>query len=119
MAEQKGASPMTRDFGRMLQTDHAAAKAKALPVAQTHGVGDTDALAPEAKSEARKLDRLSGAAFDHEFARYMVEDHKKDISDFEKQTRKGDRATADLARQTLPDLRKHLETAARLARSTG
>lgn len=117
MAEKGGASAGTRDFGRMLHTDHAAAKAKALPVAQAHGVSDTDAMAPEAKAEAMRLKRLHGAAFDREFARYMVKDHKKDISDFEKQATTGDAATAGLARDTLPDLRRHLEMAQKLSAS--
>ena len=115
MAERHGASPAARDFGRMLHEDHAAAKAKALPVAREHGVADTEEMASEAKAEARKLERLSGPAFDHEFGRYMVSDHRKDIADFEKAARHGDRATAALARETLPDLRKHLKTAQQLA----
>ncbi len=115
MAEQHGTSPRARDFGRMLHEDHASAKAKALPVAQSHGVSDTAEMAPEAKAEATKLAGLSGPAFDHEFARYMVRDHKKDIADFEKETRHGDAASAALARETLPDLRKHLKTAQQLA----
>ena len=117
MAEQHGASPGIRDFGRMLHEDHAAAKAKALPVARDHGVPDTAEMAPEAKAEARKLGRLSGPAFDREFARYMVTDHKKDIADFQKEARHGDRASAALARDTLPDLQKHLKTAQHLANS--
>jgi putative membrane protein len=115
LAEQHGSSPAVRDFGRMLHDDHAAAKAKALPVAQEHGVQDTAEMAPEAKAEAQKLERLSGPAFDREFARYMVSDHRKDIADFQEEARRGDRATAALARESLPDLRKHLKTAQQLA----
>lgn len=115
MAEANGASPGVRDFGKMLREDHAGAKQKALPVAQTHGVGDTSAMAPEAKAEERKLKGLHGRAFDQEFARYMVEDHKKDIADFEKQARSGDRATRALAQATLPALKHHLQTAQTLA----
>jgi putative membrane protein len=115
MAEKDGASAGTRDFGRMLYTDHSAAKAKALPVAKAHGVPDTDAMAPEAKAEALKLKHLHGGAFDSEFAHYMVEDHTKDISDFEKQAKMGDASTAALASATLPDLRRHLETAEKLS----
>ena len=115
MAQQHGASPAVRDFGQMLHDDHTAAKAKALAVAQQHGVADTSEMAPEAKAEAKKLEGLSGAAFDREFARYMVKDHTKDIADFEKQSKHGDRTTAALARETLPDLRKHLKTAQQLA----
>ena len=41
MAQANGASQGVRDFGKMLNEDHAAAKKKALPVAQAHGVNDT------------------------------------------------------------------------------
>lgn len=111
MAATQGASPGTRDFGRMLHDDHAAAKQKALPVAQAHGVPDTDAMAPEARAEQRRLERMHGRAFDREFARYMVGDHRKDIADFERAAHASDPPTAALARDTLPDLRKHLHTA--------
>jgi putative membrane protein len=114
MAQQKGASLAVRDFGRMLHDDHAAAKTKALAVAQQHGVPDTTNMAPEAKAEAKKLEGLSGTAFDREFASYMVKDHTKDIADFEKEAKSGDGSTAALARETLPDLRKHLSTAQKL-----
>jgi putative membrane protein len=115
MAEKDGAAPGTRDFGKMLYTDHSAAKIKALPVAKAHGVADTEAMAPEAKAEAVKLKHLHGAAFDSEFARYMVEDHTNDIADFEKEAKVGDASTAALARDTLPDLRRHLEVAQKLS----
>jgi putative membrane protein len=115
MAAQHGSSQAVRDYGQMLHDDHAAAKVKALSVAQSHGVADTSEMAPEAKAEAKKLEGMTGRAFDQEFAKYMVGDHRKDIADFEKQARQGDRATADLARATLPDLRKHLKTAQQLA----
>ncbi len=111
LAAANGQSQGVRDFGKMLHDDHAAAKQKALVVARAHGVADTDEMAPEAKAEERKLNGLHGEAFDHEFARYMVKDHKKDIAEFRKEERSGDTATADLARNTLPDLEKHLRTA--------
>jgi putative membrane protein len=115
LAEQHGSSVGIRDFGQMLHDDHTASKANVLPVAQAHGVADTSEMAPEANVEARKLSRLSGRAFDHEFARYMVADHEHDIADFEREVRQGDSATATLARETLPDLRKHLAMAQHLA----
>ena len=95
----------------MLTEDHAVAKQKALPVAQAHGVPDSSAMAPEAQAEARKLKGMHGQAFDREFARYMVKDHKKDIADFEKEARSDDHDSRALAEQTLPVLRRHLQTA--------
>ncbi len=116
MAAQRGASPGVRDFGQMLNTDHAKAKSEVVPIAQAHGLQPSDEMAPEAKVEANKLDGLSGRAFDTEFASYMVKDHRADIADFEKQSKVGDRQTADLARKQIPTLRKHLRTAEQLAR---
>ena len=72
-------------------------------------------MAPEARDEAAKLARLSGRAFDAEFARYMIEDHRKDIADFETEARGGGPVTRALATGTLPTLHKHLEIAERLA----
>jgi putative membrane protein len=64
------------------------------------------------RAEYARLGRMCGRAFDREFARYMTEDHSKDIAEFEKELASGDPADVRaLARQTLPDLRRHLETA--------
>lgn len=119
LAEQRAASPGVRDFGRSLQSDHAEARRQAVAVAQRMGVAPTERMAPEASAERRKLARLSGRAFDREFARYMVEDHRKDIRDFETQARGPEPQTAELARQTLPALRKHLDMARSLAAPRG
>jgi len=78
------------------------------------GVRPTTAIAPDAKAEARKLDRLSGPAFDKAFATFMVAAHKKAISDYEEEANQHSQA-AELARQTLPTLHKHLDMAASLA----
>ena len=116
MAEKSGATDGVRTFGQTLSTDHAKAKANALPVAKAHGVAATTAVKPEAKAEMDKLSKLSGAAFDREFVSYMIKDHKKDIAEFQEQARSGDRSTAALAKKTLPDLQKHLAMAQKLMR---
>jgi putative membrane protein len=115
LAAAKGASPGVRDFGRMLSRDHAQAREQVLPLAQRLGIRATDAMAPEARAEERKLNRLSGRAFDREFARYMVQDHRKDIDEFQRQARTGGGQTRRLAEQTLPTLRHHLDVARGLA----
>ena len=56
-----------------------------------------------------------GEKFDHEFAKAMVEDHKNDIREFEKEAKKKNDPAADFANETLPTLRKHLEMAQSLA----
>jgi putative membrane protein len=112
LAAARGQSRQVREFGAMLERDHSAARRQAAPLARRHHVQVTNAMADEAKAEYAKLQHLRGVAFDREFGRYMVEDHRKDIADFEKETRSGDPADVRrLAQQTLPTLRKHLSTA--------
>src|SRR4051812_5577693 len=96
----------------MLVRDHRRAKLQAVPVARRHHLPVSAAMAPEARAERARLQRMHGVAFDREFARYMVEDHRKDIAEFEKEVASRDPADVRaLARQTLPALRKHLATA--------
>ena len=111
LAVKRGGSPAVRTFGQMLHTDHAQAKQQAVAAARREHVAVPSTMMPEAKAEYAKLQRMSGNAFDREFARYMVNDHKKDIAKFEQQAKTGDRIAATLARQTLPTLRKHLAMA--------
>jgi putative membrane protein len=111
LISQRGSSPAVRDFGNTLVSDHSQAKSQVADLAHRMRVPTTNAMMPEARSEEAKLRRLRGAAFDREVRRYMINDHQKDIAKFRAQARSGDRRTADLARQQLPVLEKHLHIA--------
>jgi putative membrane protein len=112
LAAKQGTSAKVRSFGAMLERDHTQARAQAVAIARRHKVPLTDAMSDEAQTEFAVLQRLRGGAFDREFGRYMVEDHKKDIADFEKEAASGDPADVKaLARKTLPTLRKHFKAA--------
>ncbi len=114
LAQQKGAAQGVKDLGTMLVTDHGAHKTTLATLAGQTGVATTDDLKAEAKTEETKLNGLSGAAFDKEFVRATVEDHKKDIAAYEKEA-KGTGPVAEMAQTTLATLKKHLETAQKLA----
>jgi hypothetical protein len=62
------------------------------------------------KADYDRMSKLSGAQFDKAFATHMVSDHKKDIKEYEKAAKKKD-AAGSYATETLPPLRKHLDTA--------
>ena len=110
LAQQKGGSQGVKDFGRMLEMDHGMHKDKDVALASKLGVGPTDDVPAMAKMDKHKLEGLSGAKFDREFIKGMIKDHKKDISEYEKQAKtKG--VTAQFANETLPTLKKHLQTA--------
>ena len=115
LAHTKGSTAAVRDFGATLERDHGKAKTMAAATARSKRVAVPSAMKPEATEEYAKLSKLSGKAFDAEFKRTMIMDHEKDIAMFEEQTKSPDTATAQLAKQTLPDLRKHLEMARALS----
>lgn len=110
LAADKGQSAGTKSFGQTLVKDHTKAKQQVAAVDRSMGVSPTEDMMPEAQTEYTKLQSMSGTAFDREFASYMVNDHKKDISDFEAQAKATDQ-TGPLAEKQLPTLRKHLKLA--------
>jgi putative membrane protein len=117
IAQDRGDSQGVKDFGAMLVTDHSQGRDKAAQIAAGLGVSPPDGPSAGARLEQAKLMVLTGHSFDHEFAHYMLKDHKKDIADFKKEAR-GHGPTAELAQNTLPLLEKHLDTARDLEAKT-
>lgn len=111
MIQNRAASPQVRQFGVMLASDHSKGLAQAQQIASRMHLRIAATLTPEARAEQRRLQRLSGRAFDREVRRYMIEDHQKDIAKFQAQARSGDRATARYAAATVPVMRHHLQVA--------
>jgi len=118
LAQDKGQSDGVKSFGQMLATDHADANQKATEIANQIGVAPPSQPSKAQKATYDKLSRLSGAAFDRQFAREMVEDHKKDISKFQREAQKKNEV-GDFANQALPTLQKHLQAAEDLAGNKG
>src|SRR6478752_6602078 len=68
--------------------------------------------AGKAKAEHDRLSKLSGEQFDRVYMQLMVRDHRKDVSDFRKQsTSAKDADVKSFASQTLPTLEDHLKMA--------
>jgi putative membrane protein len=114
LAVQKASSTGVKRFGQTLVTDHSKAKTQAGAVAKRLGITPPDGPMDQAQAEYNKLSAMSGTAFDNEFVNYMVQDHQKDIGEFEDQAKSGDRTTAALAKRQLPTLEKHLKMATSL-----
>jgi putative membrane protein len=111
IAQAKGSTQGVKDLGTMLVNDHGAHKQQVAALAQQAGATVTDDVTDDAKALMTKLNGLSGSAFDKAFIDAAVEDHQKDIAKYEAQAKSADPQTAALANQTLPTLRKHLDTA--------
>lgn len=113
LAQQKGATQQAKSFGQILTNDHQANEQKANQVAKQIGVTPPTSPSAEQKSDFDRLSKLSGEAFDRQFAAMMVEGHRKNISEFRREARVNN-AVGQYAKQTLPTLEKHLRAAERL-----
>lgn len=118
LAQQNGQNDGVKSFGQMLQTDHGSANQKAIAVAKEIGVTSPSGPNDKQKKEYDRLAKMKGPTFDKAFAQHMVADHKKDVSEYEKEAKKKD-PVGQYANETLPVLRKHLETAESLNKSIG
>ena len=110
LAQQKGESDGVKTFGETLVTDHGDHLKKLEAASAEMGVSVPDGMSAKQKADHDKLSKLSGAKFDREFAKHMVTDHKKDIAKYQAEAKKTG-PLADLAKQTVPVLQKHLKMA--------
>lgn len=116
LAQDKSQNGDVKAFGQQLVKDHGDANSKATAVAKDIGVTAPGEPNKKQKADYDKLSKLSGAAFDKQFASHMVADHKKDIAEYKADSKKKD-PTASYASDTLPTLQKHLEMAQSLTKS--
>ena len=116
LAVQKASSDQVKQFGQRMVDDHTKANDQLKQVAQQKNV--TLPTEPSAKDKATKarLEKLSGTDFDKAYMSDMVKDHKKDVAEFERESKSGkDDAVKSFAEQTLPTLREHLSQAQQIA----
>ena len=107
---EHGSSPAVKSLSQHLVNDHNAANKDLADLAKQKGMslpGD-DAKMAASMPFATK----TGDDFDKAFARSAVEDHKKDIAEFEKEASSGnDPDLKNWASKNLPTLRAHLAEA--------
>jgi putative membrane protein len=131
---QKAQNAQVKQFAQTLVDDHtkantelkqlAASKGCILPESQegissTTESADRTQVREKADSEShkehaamKKLQGLSGTEFDREFVKMAVNDHQKDIKEFEKASKNADDTELkSFAAKTLPTLREHLQQA--------
>jgi len=112
LAAQNAASDKVKQFGQRMVDDHSKANDELKSLAQAEGVTLPSQLDSKHEKEVQRLQKLSGAEFDHEYMKMMVGDHHKDVREFEHESRIGeDPEVKAFAEKTLPTLREHLKMA--------
>lgn len=115
LAVGRAASPAVKEFGTTMVADHTKAYEELAETAKGKGVAVPTEPTAAQKRTAARLEKLSGAAFDRDFAAVMVEDHKKAVSLFQHEATNGrDPDFKAWAAKTLPTLQQHLQMAQHL-----
>ena len=116
LATQRALDPAVKTFGARMVSDHTAAGEMLKSLADSKQMPLPDSVSAEEHDALGKLEGLNGTEFDKMYSQMMVKDHVTDISDFEKEAKKGaDTDVKAYAQQTLPTLRHHLMLANRLS----
>jgi putative membrane protein len=120
LAEQKAKDEAVKSFAQRIVQDHTKANDELQQIAQAKGVKMPDKEKWMQRHEMSKLQKLTGADFDREYAQHSVKDHEKDIKDFEKAASKvKDPDLKAWAEKQLPVLREHLAMAQKLPEANG
>jgi putative membrane protein len=112
LAQQRALSPDVKAFGAMMERDHSKAGDRLAAIAKDKNITVPSTIAPDMQKMAEGLQKKNGADFDKSYISMMVDDHKKDIKEFEKEAKTG--ADADIrafADSSLHMLRTHLDSA--------
>jgi putative membrane protein len=120
LAQSKAQNPEVKNLAEMIQKDHQQAQEKLQTIAQAHNVTlDTTPSWTQRRAQS-KLEKLSGAEFDQQYAKDMLEDHAADIKKFEKASQNiEDSDVKQYAQEILPKLQTHLQHTASAAKSAG
>jgi putative membrane protein len=120
LAQTKASNPAVKDFGAMMVKDHSAANVKLKALAASERVSLPDSPSMMEKASRTKLNMLSGDSFDKSYIKGMIDDHKEDINEFQKEVSEGkDPQAKAFASATLPTLQMHLQKIQSIAVSAG
>ena len=112
LATQNAQSEDVKQFGQRMVDDHTKAGDQLKQLAQQKGVSVPTELSAKDKAEKEHLSKLKGAKFDKAYMQHMVQDHKTDVAEFQKEANSGkDSDVKNWASQTLPTLQDHLKQA--------
>ena len=119
-AAQKASNPDVKQFAQKMVDDHSRANDELKNVASQKNVTLPTDLPPEEQQLRDRLQNMSGQEFDRTYMRHMVQDHVKDVAEFQREATRGqDSDVKQFASKTLPVLQQHLKMARQVASKVG
>jgi putative membrane protein len=116
LADTRAANDKVKAFARKLFKEHKSMMDGLNPYIAKQKLTPVSGAQKASQTEAERLSKLQGAAFDHAFLKRTIEDHEKALEFYEAESKLG--KNADLkayASGMLPRLRDHLQEAKILA----
>jgi len=120
LAQSNASNAEVKTFAQKLEQDHSKANDELKQLADQKKVTLPSAPSKMQAAKEAKLSKLSGAAFDRAYVAAMLEDHRKDVAEFERQSQHA--ADSDVkawAAKTLPTLKDHLQQVEQLSKTMG
>ena len=118
LAEEKAQDDEVKKFGRRMVEDHTKLVEELKQLGARENINlPTDVNRKDAQTH-EALSKLSGEAFDKAYAREMVKDHEKDITEFKQEASSAQNPSLkQFAQQALPTLESHLQEARQMEQS--
>lgn len=112
LAKTKAVNNRVRNFAAMMLEDHNKINAELQRIATAKNITLPQALSDDAKKHIDRLNKKEKGEFDRAYMNMMVKDHKNDVAEFERMVKDSkDPALKDFVKETLPILKKHLDSA--------
>jgi putative membrane protein len=120
MVASKTKDPSVRQFAQQMVKDHTTALNELTQLAQSKNITLPEGLPDDATALQSKLSSASGKALDKDYMDSMVDDHKKDVSEFQDASQNAkDPDVKQWAAKTLPTLQAHLQKAEQIDAKVG
>lgn len=111
-AQQKASIDAVKNYAAMLEQDHKAANDKVKSFASQRNVSLSTSIPADKQKMIDDMNKMSGKSFDKDYISMMIKDHKSAIDLFENaRSNVSDVDVKNFADQTLPTLKKHLDSA--------
>jgi len=110
LAAEKSQNDDVKKFGQMMVDDHSKAEQDLEGVASKNSWTVPKDVSAQQKAEQRRLEKLSGSAFDRAYVRMMIKDHTTDVAEFKNEaaSTSANPDLKDFATRTYPTLDNHL-----------
>jgi putative membrane protein len=110
-AQQNAMSKRVKDFGAMMVKDHTKANEELKSIAAAKNITLPTSIGNDAQKDMDDMMKKKGNDFDKAYMNMMLDDHKKDVKEFEKAAKDcKDAEIKTFAGKTLPVLLAHLDS---------